>query len=255
MKAVIIEDEPLVAKDLQKLVAQVNPEIDTRIVLSSVKESIDYFNKSVEPDLVFMDIQLSDGVSFDILKTINLKCPIIFTTAYDEYALRAFKVNSVDYLLKPIDVNELKLAIEKLSLLKTLYAGNENENIKHLVEQLNRPAKEPSYKDRFSVHSGKSFIIVNASAVAYFKLEALIYIVTTDKQQYITDFQTLEEVEDLLDPKLFFRANRQYILRADSVESYRTDSYGKLVVKLKKPMGDMVDVSREKARAFKNWLT
>ena len=115
MKTVIIEDEPLVAKDLQKLILQIDPRIQVRAVLTSLQSSIDYFKNNDAPDLIFMDIQLSDGVSFDLLKHVELKCPIIFTTAYNEYAIRAFKVNSVDYLLKPVDKAELQSAIEKIS--------------------------------------------------------------------------------------------------------------------------------------------
>lgn len=254
MKAIIIEDEPLVARDLQKLIAVVAPTIKIEQILSSVKQSLQYFSTEPEPDLIFMDIQLSDGVSFDILKKIKITCPVIFTTAYDEYALRAFKVNSIDYLLKPIDGKELMIAIEKLNKFYRHYTDVADANVQSLLKNLSQPVSGHIYKDRFSVHSGKSYMIINADAISYFKVETLIYIVTKDKQQYITDFQTLEEVEELVNPRFFFRANRQYILSAESVESYRTDSYGKLVVQLKKPVSQTVDVSREKAKGFKNWL-
>lgn len=254
MKTVIIEDEPLVAKDLQHLIEQIDSSIEIIAVLNSLEKCIDYFTTNSQPDLIFMDIQLSDGVSFDLFSHVRLSCPIIFTTAYNEYAIRAFKVNSVDYLLKPIDKNELKAAIVKLNGFETYQAHMLKDQLQLLLNHFASPNQEKKYKERFTAHSGKSQVVIDYSQIAYFLKDTLIYIVTNDKQQFVTDFQTMEEIEELVDPIVFFRANRQYILNSNAVESFRSDVYGKMVVKLKDPLHATVDISREKAQAFKSWV-
>jgi DNA-binding LytR/AlgR family response regulator len=251
MKTVIIEDELLVAKDLKHLILQIDPSVEILTVLDSLESCIAYFKKNAEPDLVFMDIQLNDGVSFDLFKHIDIRCPIIFTTAYNEYAIRAFKVNSIDYLLKPIDKDELRAAIEKYKAMKS-HADLQGQ-IQHAITQLASPSVK-IYKERFMVHTGKSFTVISASDISYFVKDTLIYLVTNEHQKFLTDLQTLEEVEDLLDPKFFYRANRQYIVSLRSVESFRTDIYSKLIVQLKVPANISIDISREKAQAFKNWI-
>lgn len=207
MKTIIIEDEPLVAKDLQKLILQIDPSIEIVTILDSLQSSIAYFKSNEEPDLLFMDIQLNDGVSFDLLKHVELKCPIIFTTAYNEYAIRAFKVNSLDYLLKPVDRVELQSAIEKFKKINVTQGDILKEQIQLVISQLSGPTEKKIYKERFMVHSGKSFIVVDFKNVAYFVKDTLIYLVTNDKQQFLTDYQTMEELEDILDPKFFYRTN------------------------------------------------
>jgi len=254
MKTIILEDEPLVAKDLQKLLIQIEPSIQIIAVLDSLQSSIEYFKTHDAPDLLLMDIQLSDGVSFDLLKHVDIQCPIIFTTAYNEYAIRAFKVNSVDYLLKPVDKIELQAALEKFKKMKAAQGSDLQEQIQRAVSQLTASAEKKIYKERFMVHSGKSFVVVHHANVAYFIKDTLIYLVTNDKQQFLTDFQTMEELEDLLDPKLFYRANRQYIISAQAVDSFRTDIYSKMILQLKNPLNVSIDISREKAQAFKNWI-
>jgi two-component system, LytTR family, response regulator len=254
MKTIILEDEPLVAKDLQKLLIQIEPSIQIIAVLDSLQSSIEYFKTHDAPDLLLMDIQLSDGVSFDLLKHVDIRCPIIFTTAYNEYAIRAFKVNSVDYLLKPVDKIELQTALEKFKKMKAAHGSDVHEQIQWAVNQLTTSTEKKIYKERFMVHSGKSFLVVPHANVAYFVKDTLIYLVTNDKQQFLTDFQTMEELEDLLDPKLFYRANRQYLVSVHAVDSFRTDIYSKMVLQLKNPLNLNIDISREKAQAFKNWI-
>jgi two-component system, LytTR family, response regulator len=254
MKTIIIEDEPLVAKDLKKLILQIDPSIEIIIILDSLQSCISYFKSNAEPDLIFMDIQLSDGVSFDLLKQVDIRCPIIFTTAYNEYALRAFKVNSIDYLLKPVDKNELQVALEKFKKIQAVQSNDLKAQIEQAISQLTVPTERKIYKERFMVHSGKSFLVVHHANVAYFIKDTLIYLVTNDKQQFLTDFQTMEELEDLLDPKLFYRANRQYIISAQAVDSFRTDIYSKMILQLKNPLNVSIDISREKAQAFKIWI-
>lgn len=254
MKTIIIEDEPLVAKDLQKLIAQIDPDIAILTILDSLEASVAYFNSNSEPDLLFMDVQLSDGVSFDLFKHVQISCPIIFTTAYNEYAIRAFKVNSVDYLLKPIDKTELTAAIEKFKKIKAGQNSGFHDQIKMVMNQLAMPGENKVYKERFMAHSGKSFIVVNENNIAYFLKDTLIYIVTNDKQQFVTDFQSMEEVEELLNPQSFYRANRQYIIHINAIDNFKTDVYSKLIVKLKPPLNISIDISREKAQAFRKWI-
>jgi two-component system, LytTR family, response regulator len=254
IKAIIVEDEPLVARDLEKLIGQIDPTIEIIAFLDSLQSAITYFKANETPDLLFMDIQLSDGVSFDLLKHVDLTCPIIFTTAYHEHAIRAFKVNSIDYLLKPIDTNELRLSLEKFKKMSALPAGNLRDQVQLVMQHLAFPNRDKIYKERFIVHIGKSFSIVEHKDVAYFRKETLIYLVTLDKQQYLTDYETMEELEEILNPKSFFRANRQYLINVNSVENFRTDQYSKMLVQLKSTLNLTVDVSREKAQAFKKWI-
>ena len=254
MKTIIIEDEPLVAKDLQKLIAKTAPDVEVVTILDSLQACIEYFRSNPEPDLLFMDIQLSDGVSFDLLKQFELRCPIIFTTAYSEYAIRAFKVNSIDYLLKPIDKKELRDAIEKFRKSGEGDGTDLRLQLQTLMSHMSLAKDNKLFRERFTAHFGKSFVVIDQSNIACFVKDELIYIVTNDKQQLVTDFQTMEEVEEVVDPKFFYRANRQYIISVSSVESFRIDAYSKLILKLKAPNDISIDVSREKAQAFKKWI-
>ncbi|MDZ4822754.1 MAG: response regulator [Flavobacteriales bacterium] len=185
MKAILIEDEPLVAKNLVKLLAEVDSTITVEIIIPSVEEAVIYFQKNPQADVVFMDIQLSDGVSFDIFEKTQINLPIIFTTAYNEYAIRAFKVNSVDYLLKPVDKNELLRAIEKL---KALHQAKSNpsimpEQLSELIQQLSAPSKPPIYKHRFMARHAGAQLVLPENEISHFKKETLIYIVTNDKKE------------------------------------------------------------------------
>lgn len=254
IKTIIIEDEPLVARDLQKLILQIDPTVVIVSTLDSLQAAIQYFKTNESPDVLFMDIQLSDGVSFDLLKHVNLTCPIIFTTAYSEHAVRAFKVNSIDYLLKPVDINELRLSLEKFQKMKNAQVSNIKEQFQSVMQHLALPHSEKIYKERFLVHLGKSFSVINNNDIAYFLKDTLIYLTTLKKQQYLTEYETMEEIEDVLNPKLFFRANRQYLINIISVDSFKTDQYSKILVQLKPPLNFTIDISREKAQAFKKWI-
>lgn len=254
MKTIIIEDETLVAKDLENLILQVDPSIEIITRLESLQECISYFKSNAAPDLIFMDIQLNDGVSFDLFNHVDIRCPIIFTTAYNEYALRAFKVNSIDYLLKPVDKSELQSSLEKYKKMTSMYGVELKDQIQQVMNYFSSSHQPKVYKERFMVHSGKSLSVISQSNVGYFLKDTLIYLVTLDKQQFLTDFQTMEELEDLLNPKFFYRANRQYIISMNAVESFRADIYSKIVLQLKAPLNVSIDISREKAQAFKNWI-
>ena len=250
MKILIIEDEPLVARDLQNLLARVEPHAIVTAVLSSVQEAKKWLSSNPAPDLVLSDIQLSDGTSFDIYENLHLSCPIIFTTAYDDYAIRAFKLNSIDYLLKPIDAKELSAALEKYKSLTT-----ENvlaEQLKSLMAGWNTQAQK-KYKERFLTLHRNTLVPVVQQDVAYFHKEELIHLHTIGNEKLISEHQTLDELENLLNPELFFRVNRQFIIHIQSVGRIRTTHKG-LTVQLKPPFNQEIDISREKASAFKKWI-
>ncbi|HEV8504570.1 MAG TPA: LytTR family DNA-binding domain-containing protein [Chitinophagaceae bacterium] len=254
MKAVIIEDENLIAQELQCLIKNVSGDVDIVEILPSLKTARKWFMSNAEPDLIFMDIQLSDGVSFELFDAYQLSCPIVFTTAYDEYAIRAFKVNGVDYLLKPIDGEELKKAIDKCRDIvesKTQFPTD----IKQLVKRLSQPqATQSLYKEKFIVNFRHQWIPVNTSDIACFMKDNIHYIFTFSGEKHILDFTTMEEIEELLDPQRFYRANRQFIVNIDAIKSVMPHENQKLTLSLKAPLKMDVDVSREKAPAFKKWF-
>lgn len=260
MTILLIEDEPLIARQLQKLMRQLEPGATIDGPLTSVQGICEYFlaNRTENqpgPDLVIADIQLSDGVSFDAFRQVELKTPVIFTTAYDEYAIRAFKLNSLDYLLKPIDSEELKSALIKFHRWSAGGASAVNEQLKQFLAQVGGPATTRHYKRRFMGHYLRQMIAVPQEQVGCFLRNELIYLYTTDGKKIITDYKTLDELTDLVDPAQFFRANRQYIINLDAVAGYRPLDSGKLLVCLKKP-NDALElvVSKEKAGAFQQWI-
>lgn len=249
MNILIIEDEPLAAKDLQNLLHRIEPSAKVEAILTSVEAANKWFGQHPHPDLILSDIQLSDGISFDIFENLHLSCPIIFTTAYDDYAIRAFKLNSIDYLLKPVDGLELSAAINKYKSLST-----ENiitEQLKTLMDTWNQhPQKK--YKERFLTLHRNTLVPVMQNEIAFFHKEELIYLHTMNNERYISDQQTMDEIEGLLNPEFFFRVNRQYVIHVQSIGRIKTTHKG-LTVQLKTPFNNEIDISREKASAFKNW--
>jgi len=253
MKALIIEDESLIAKALQYKIATVANDIDIIEVLPSIRTAKRWFMQNAEPDLIFIDIQLSDGVSFELFDTYKLSCPMIFTTAYDEYALRAFKVNGIDYLLKPVDDDDLKKAIDKSRRIVENKSSSPLD-IQQLVKDLKENDTAPLYKQKFIVNMRNNWIPVNVSDAACFMRENLNYLFTFSGEKYILDYATLDEVEELLDPNKFYRANRQFIVHIDAIQSVKPYENSKLKLILKLPLKFDIDISREKAPAFKKWL-
>ena len=255
MKAVIVEDEKLIAADLNKMLARCCPDIQVIATLHSLKTAVEWFTAHPAPDLVFMDIQLSDGTSFEIFEKTNLQCPVVFTTAYNEYAIRAFKVNSVDYLLKPIDEDELKAAVEKYH--KLFDNGEATAPVQQQLEALVRQLspQQQKHKERFIVHYKNTLMPVATEQIALFVRDEVVFVYTLDGERYIPDqFNSLDEVEHLLPPEKFFRANRHAIVNINAIESYRADYTGKLHLKLKTPLYPETDISREKAPVFKKWM-
>ncbi len=249
MKILIIEDESLAAKDLQKNILEVEPEAQILNVITSVESAKEWFAENSHPDLILSDIQLSDGISFDIFESLHLSCPIIFTTAFDEYAIRAFKLNSIDYLLKPVDARELLVALKKYKSLNT-----ENligDQLKKMIGSWGQTTRK--YKERFLTLHRNNLVPVTIQEIAFFHKEEIIYLHTIGNEKLLSDHHTLDEVENLLNPEIFYRVNRQYIIHIQAVGKIRTTHKG-LTVQLKPPFNIEIDISREKAADFKNWI-
>lgn len=254
MKAVIIEDEDLIANLLLEKIKKVAPDIKVISVLSSLKRARRWFSENGEPDLLFMDIQLSDGISFELFNDFSLKCPVIFTTAYDEYALQAFKSNGIDYLLKPIKDEELASAIEKCK--KLIYQESSRfGDINSLIASLVNPESVTCYKEKFIANFRNQWVPVNTRDIACFSKEVVNYAILFNGEKYSLDYPSLDEVEELLDPKKFFRANRQFIVNLDAIQSVKPVENSKLIIYLKEPNHKLViDTSRQKSPEFKKWL-
>lgn len=250
MKVLIIEDEPLVAKDLQRLIMTLDADIEIVAVLPSVVHGKEWFAKNPLPELIFSDIRLSDGTSFELFESRDIRCPIIFTTAYDEYAIRAFKLNSIDYLLKPVDKKELMLALTKY---KSLSIGDVvSEQLKSMLSKW-KDTSIKKYKERFLTLHRNALVPVAAEEIVFFKKDELIHLHTVDGEKYISEHQTLDEIEALVDPYYFFRMNRQYLVHRQAVGKIKTTHKG-LTIELKGAHSADIDMSREKATAFKEWM-
>jgi DNA-binding LytR/AlgR family response regulator len=254
MQAIIIEDEDIIANLLVSKIARVAPDVEVITILPSLRAARAWFGEQAEPDILFMDIQLSDGVSFDLFQDFSFKCPIVFTTAYDEYAIRAFRVNGADYLLKPVKEAELSAAIEKC---RKLVGGNEGAptDIQSLVKALINPATAARYKEKFIVSFRNQWMPVNTQDIACFNKETINFLYLFSGEKHVIDYSTLDEVEDLLDPRQFFRANRQFIINIDAVHSVKSIESSKLLIRLKEPNHKLeIEMSRLKSPEFKKWM-
>ena len=250
MNIIIIEDEKPSARLLQRKVEKLGFQITT--LLHSVEEAINWFQNNSHPDLIFLDIQLSDGLSFEIFDAVEIKSAIIFTTAYDEYALRAFKLNSVDYLLKPIDEDDLEIAVNKFKARqpKLESMSLDFETIKRIL--VNPEVK--TYKKRFTIKTGQHLKMINIDEVECFYSENKgTYLHTLDNRNYLLD-GTLEQLEVELDPKEFFRVSRKFIIPMKAIKDILVYSNSRLKVILPTYKEDEVIVSREKVSDFKNWI-
>jgi DNA-binding LytR/AlgR family response regulator len=250
MNIIIIEDEKPAARLLQRKVEKLGLQINT--LLHSVEESIDWFKDNEHPDLIFLDIQLSDGLSFEIFENIEIKSAVIFTTAYDEYALRAFKLNSIDYLLKPIDEEDLSVAITKFKnqFQKSVVSNLDFDVIKRmLINPIDR-----TFKKRFTIKMGQQLKMITIDEVECFYSENKgTYLHTFENRNYLLD-QTLEQLETELDPEVFFRVSRKFIIPMKGIKEIQMHSNSRLKVILPSYTDDEVIVSREKVNDFKNWL-
>lgn len=251
MKVVIIEDEHLSAQRLEQMLKKYDQEIQVLAELPSVSESVEWLKSNPDPDLIFMDIHLEDGQSFSIFETINLEVPVIFTTAFDEYMVKAFKVNSVDYLMKPLNYEELVQAIEKF---KKIYSKKEPPvpDMQSFLQAIQK--KDPEYKNRFLVSIGSRLKPVETNDIMYFySAEKISFLVTADNQRFPVDY-SLDRLSAMLDPKKFYRINRQMILKADAIEQIHVFSKGRIKIDLKPAMKEEVFVSLDRVTDFKEWL-
>lgn len=250
MNVIIIEDEKPAARRLSRLLAEQDIEVST--MLHSVDESIEWFQNNPHPDLIFLDIQLSDGLSFEIFDLVEVKSAIIFTTAYDEYALQAFKLNSIDYLLKPIDDEELESAVKKYRNFKP-----ENQKISvdfNDIKKLLVNPLEREYKKRFTVRVGQHLKIINADDVECFYSENKgTYAATSDGRNYLLD-TTLEQLEEELSPEMFFRVSRKFYVNVNHIGDIISYTNSRLQIKLNRFNEQEIIVSRERVKDFKLWL-
>ena len=251
MKVVIVEDEMAASENLVYMLKNLEDNIEILAVLDSVKTSVDYFSQNQGADLVFMDIHLADGLSFEIFDAIKIDAPIIFTTAYDQYALKAFKLNSIDYLLKPIDEDELE---ESLLQFKEQKEGkglisNQVEGLLHLLKD-----QKKGYKSMYLVHHRDELIPIKTEKIAYLYIDnGIVKAVTKEKQTHIIE-QKLEDIENELDPSNFYRLNRQFIVQRDAISGIKQYFNGKLIVNVIPTYEERVIVSKAKAAEFKNWM-
>lgn len=251
MKVVIVEDEHLTAQRLEGMLKKYDKGIEVLAELPSVAEAVDWFKSNPDPDLAFMDIHLEDGQSFSIFENINLQIPVIFTTAYDEYTIQAFKVNSVDYLMKPLNYDELVQAIEKY---KRIHAQPDDEanGIENLLQSLNK--KETEYKDRFLVSIGSRLKSIETSDINYFySAEKVTFLVTRDNQRFPVDY-SLDKLAIMLNPKEYYRINRQTMVKLSAIANIHVFSKGKIKLDLIPAMKEDVFVSMDKVVEFKDWL-
>jgi DNA-binding LytR/AlgR family response regulator len=250
MKALIIEDEEFAALRLISLLEACHPDVEVVAQLESVVDSIEWFKTHEQPDLVFLDIHLEDGLSFDIFDHVHVSSPIIFTTAYDEYAIKAFKLKSIDYLLKPISKEELCNAIEKF---KTWQGAQESVVDYSELIRLLKP-QVPAYRERFSVVVGEKLKTVDVNDVAYFfSNSSITFLATFNNRQFALD-RSLDKITPELNPKDFFRVNRQFLVNHKAILQTHIYPKSKLKLELKPATDDMVFVSIDKVTAFKQWL-
>ena len=258
MRVLILEDEYPAAERLQRLLAQVAPATQVLAVLDTVAGALDWLAAHPAPDLILSDIQLADGLSLDVFAQTVVRSPVIFTTAYDQYALQAFRANGIDYLLKPLKLVELQQALAKLGELKVRSTEpstlnlNSPQNLERLLDALPQPQRP--FKARFLVRQGETLLPLPAAEVAWFQSRHdCVTLAALDNRRFVVDY-TLEQLESLLDPRQFFRLNRQLLAQLPAVRRLAPHFGGKLLVTLHPTPTEEVLVSKEKASAVKNWL-
>lgn len=247
MKIVIIEDEIKTAKALARLITQVTPEAEILASLQSVKGAIDYFSSHEAPDLIFMDVQLADGLCFDIFKEVTIKSPVIFCTAYDEYAIEGFKANGIDYILKPFTEETLITAFEKVKNIRNFFQGGQP------VEKLLQPLTTGGKKS-FLVFKDNKYTVISIENIAFFYIKnELPLMYTFDEKEYFIN-QSLDTVYNLLPPGQFFRVTRQYLINFDAVKEVEHYFARKLLVHLKVKTPEEIIVGKSKTTEFLTWL-
>lgn len=253
IRVLIVEDEELAAQRLKKMLVQYNEEILVLDILDSIESTVKWIESNDSPDLMFLDIQLSDGVSFEIFNRVKINCPVIFVTAYDAYALKAFEVNSIDYLLKPLRQELLNKSIEKyLNIKQQFSSAGMMHKMQQIIESYSAAGK--SYKTRFLINKGENIISIKIEDVAYFYAEEkVVFVVLNNSQKYIVNY-SLDQLEQSLNPDCFFRVNRQYIVSEHSFEKINNYFNYRLKIKLNPPTTEDILVSKSRVAEFKEWL-
>ncbi len=247
MKVLIIEDEKPAAEKLLKAIRQTDPSIEVQAVLNSIKTSVEWLQQNPMPDLLFMDIELGDGLSFKIFEKVNISSPVIFCTAFDEYWQEAFEHNSIDYLLKPVKQEKLEAALSKYEKLKQYFASNFQQ-----LQQWQQPAG--AYKKRFLVKRGTDYISIKTDDIAYFyATHKLVCMVDNKAQKFILD-QSLAEIEKQLDPSQFYRVNRKYLVNLSAIKKIKTYPKSKLQLEVEPAVAEEIIISQENVSAFKEWM-
>ena len=249
MKVLIIEDEKPAIENLVEGLLVIDENFQVTGICDSVQESIQWLSQHPQPDMIFMDIQLSDVLSFNIFKSCVITCPIVFTTAYDKYLTQAFDYNSIDYLLKPINQDKLRNAIRKYKNLQSYFVNNHSA----LLDYLNNHDKK---KSRILVKRGMEFQAVRVEDVVYFFTEhKLVFLVDKENRKYLAEKNNLSELEEELDKNLFYRANRKYIINANFVKRFKPLDRSKLSVELILPLNEEIVISQENSSSFKKWIS
>lgn len=252
MNILIVEDEELAQKKLQKTLAAVDASATVVGITDSIQSTVEWLRSNNQADLILMDIELADGQSFEVFNQVDVKAPVIFTTSYDEYALKAFKVNSVDYLLKPVQTEDLQAALNKYKKLEA--AKGSDVSIEALVKQIQQQLQPKEYRRRFLVKHAQKLVSVDVDEVAYFYSDGrLNFFKTADGKKYVVDY-TMDELEEMLDPAAFFRISRSFYVSINAVE--KIDDYfgNRLMLQLKPSVDKEALVSREKVSEFKKWM-
>ena len=257
MKILIVEDEELAVKKLQKTLAAIDNNAVVVGMTDSIKSTVEWLQDNTAPDLILMDIELSDGQSFEIFNLAEVKSPVIFTTSYDEYALKAFKVNSVDYLLKPIQKEELQAALTKFKQVRSGYGiqdGKAGISIDNLVKELQQKLQPKEYRKRFLVKHAQKLVSIEVDDVAYFYSDGrLNFFKSKDNKKFVVDY-TMDELEEMLDPEKYFRISRSFYVSIDSVDQIHDYFGNRLILYLKPTVDKEALVSREKVTEFKKWM-
>ena len=247
MKAIIIEDEKPAAEKLKKAIAKADPSIEVVAVLNSVKDSVEWLSENDMPGLLFMDIELTDGLSFKIFEKVSISSPVIFTTAYDEYWQEAFENNSIDYLLKPINQEKLDAALNKYNKLKQHFAAN-------IQNLLNHSQQSNGNKKRFLVKRGSDYVSIRTEDIAYFyAAHKLVCLVDSKGQKFILD-QSLSDIEKNVSTSQFYRVNRKYLVNMNSIKKIKAYPKSKLLLEIDPPVSEEIVISQENVGSFKEWM-
>lgn len=252
MNVLILEDEPAAARHMQQLLKKLFPEVEIMATLESVRDAKAWLQINLSPDLILSDIQLADCTCFELFKTVTINAPVIFTTAYDEYMQQAFKLHSIDYLLKPISEQELKLSVEKYSRMQQYFQDHLNEKILRMLAE--KIAVPQNYKSRFLLKTGDRLSTIPVNEIAFLMADdRVVFLYDQAIRKFLLD-ESLDDLEKLLDPAIFFRLNRKYIVPISSIGKVQHHFNGKLLVSLKNWHDPEIFISREKSKPFKIWL-